>query len=423
MKSREVDLVVIGAGPAGLAAAIKAKERGVEDIIVIERAEQLGGLLHQCIHTGFGLQYYKEDLTGPEYAHRFIKKLKNLKIKYLLKTMVIDISSDKKIIAINPEEGLLRLHSKALILAMGCRERSRGSIAIPGTRPAGIFPAGTAQRFINVEGFIPGKEIVILGSGDIGMIMARRLTLEGATVKAMVEILPYVGGLIRNEVQCVHDFNIPLFLEHTVTEIHGLDRVEAVTIAKVDKDRNPIPKTEKKIKCDTLLLSVGLIPENELSLKAGVELDSVTNGPIVHGTMETSVPGIFACGNVVQVHDLVDDVTIEGELAGASAADYILGKVTPLEKKIHIKAGEGIRYVVPQIISAQRDVNLHMRVLNPDRNVTVRIGKDLLERRFPIVKPSEMVKITLPLARLRMLKEETKELMVTVGVDEDDTRT
>jgi len=416
--SVQADLVVIGAGPAGLAAAIKAKEMGVENVVIMERAEQLGGLLHQCIHNGFGLQYFKEDLTGPEYAYRFIKKAKSLGIKFLLKTMVLDISPDKEITAVSAEKGILHLHPKAIVLAMGCRERTRGAINIPGTRPAGIFTAGVAQRFINVEGFIPGKRIVILGSGDVGMIMARRLTLEGAKVEAMVEILPYVGGLIRNEVQCIHDFNIPLFLEHTVTNIHGLNRIEAVTIAKVDKDKNPISGTERKIECDTLLLSVGLIPENELSLKAGVKLDPITGGPIVDEMMQTTVPGIFAGGNVVHVHDLVDYVSLESEVAGESAANYILSK-TPFHKtKINLKAGDGIRYVVPSVISGQQEVTLYMRVLRPDKNVVLEVGDGLLRRRLPMVKPSEMLKIVLSLNKLKMIRDGTKELVVSCKREE-----
>ena len=349
-------MAVIGSGPAGMAAAIRAREEGAEHVLILERQEQLGGLLHQCVHNGFGLFYFEQDLTGPEYGHRFAEKVKDLGIQVLLETMVTQISPDRQITAVNNREGVLRLKPKSIVLAMGCRERSRGQLNVPGTRPAGIFTAGTAQRFVNVEGWIPGKKVVILGSGDIGMIMARRLTLEGVEVKAVVEILPYIGGLTRNEVQCLHDFHIPLLLEHTVTEIHGQQRLEAVTIAKVNKDKKPVNGTERMIECDTLLLSVGLIPENELSRMAGVALDPLTGGPVVDQWRETNVSGIFAGGNVVHVHDLVDDVSWEAEIAGASAARFARKEEMEKEKKI-LKPGRNIRYVVPQ--SHQRSTRCH----------------------------------------------------------------
>jgi NADPH-dependent 2,4-dienoyl-CoA reductase/sulfur reductase-like enzyme len=405
------DVVIIGSGPAGLAAAVKAKEAGADDVLIVERAEELGGLLHQCIHNGFGLYYFNEDLTGPQYAHRFIEKVKDLKIDFLLETMVLDITPDKKVTLCN-KRGLSTLQPEAMILAMGCRERSRQSIMIPGTRPAGVYTAGTAQRIVNVEGYLPGKEIVILGSGDVGMIMARRMTLEGATVKAVVEILPYVGGLIRNEVQCLRDFNIPLFLEHTVTEVHGLQRVDGVTIAKVDKGGEPIPGTEKKIQCDTFLLSVGLIPENELSLKAGVQLDPITNGPVVNEMMETNVRGIFAAGNVVHVNDLVDNVTAESEVAGESAAEYAMGKLASTKRTINLKVGENIRYIVPHIISGERQVTLRMRVKEPAEKVTLKID-DVLSKSLRVVKPSEMISVQLSAEQLDKIPEHAAELTVT----------
>jgi NADPH-dependent 2,4-dienoyl-CoA reductase/sulfur reductase-like enzyme len=405
------DVVIIGSGPAGLAAAIKAKETGVRDVVLIERGEQLGGLLHQCVHNGFGLFYFKEDMTGPEYAHRFIEKVNDLKINLLLETMVLDITPDRRVTLCN-KGGLFTFQPKAVVLAMGCRERSRQSIMIPGTRPAGVFTAGTAQRIVNVEGYLPGKEIVILGSGDVGMIMARRLTLEGAEVKAVVEILPYIGGLIRNEVQCLHDFSIPLFLEHTVTEVHGPQRVEAVTIAKVDKEAEPIPGTERKIECDTLLLSVGLIPENELSLKAGVELDPITGGPLVNEMMETNVSGIFAAGNVVHVNDLVDNVTLEGEAAGQCAAEYAMGRVIPAKQKISLMPGENIRYVVPHSIAGEKEVTLRMRVKEPKEKVTLKIG-DILTQSLRVVKPGEMVNVQLSKDQLGRIGKRATELVVS----------
>ena len=404
-------MVIIGSGPAGLAAAIKAKEIGADGVVLVERGEQPGGLLHQCVHNGFGLFYFKEDLTGPEYAHRFIEKVKDLKINLLLETMVLNMTRDRKVTLCN-REGMLTLQPKAIVLAMGCRERSRQSIMLPGTRPAGVFTAGTAQRIVNVEGYLVGKEIVILGSGDVGMIMARRLTLEGAKVKAVVEILPYVGGLIRNEVQCLHDFNIPLFLEHTVTEVHGLQRVEAVTIAKVSKEREPIPSTERKIECDTLLLSVGLIPENELSIKAGIELDPVTGGPIINEMMETNVSGIFAAGNVVHVNDLVDNVTLEGEVAGQCAAEYAMGKAIPTKRKINLKAGENIRYTVPHTIAGEKEVSLHIRVKEPKEKVILKIG-DILAKSLRVVKPSEIINVRLSTEQLGRIKEKATELVVS----------
>jgi len=411
MIGQDIDVAVIGSGPAGMAAAIKAKETGAETVVIMERAEQLGGLLHQCVHNGFGLLYFNEDLTGPEYAHRFIEKVMDTKVKPLLETMVIRISRDQELTAISSKEGYITFRPKSIVLAMGCRERSRGALNIPGTRPAGIFTAGTAQRFVNVEGFVPGKKIVILGSGDVGMIMARRLTLEGAKVEAVVEILPYVGGLIRNEVQCLHDFDIPLLLEHTITQVYGERRIEAVTVAKVDNDKNPITGTERMIECDTLLLSVGLIPENELSLMAGVKLDSVTGGPIVDEMRQTNVPGVFAGGNVVHVHDLVDNVSWESELAGESAAKFAMGEKWVEGGKIALRAGRNIRYIVPHTISGERDVTLYMRVNEPQEGIRLKIG-DVMSKALRVVKPSEMLKIELSIEQLKKLKEGTREIVV-----------
>lgn len=393
-----------------MAAAIKAKEEGAEHILMLERQEQLGGLLHQCIHNGFGLFYFGQDLTGPEYASRFAGKVRDLGIQVLLKTMVTRISPDRQITAVNNREGYLHLRPKSIVLTMGCRERSRGQLSIPGTRPAGVFTAGTAQRLVNVEGFIPGKKVVILGSGDIGLIMARRLTLEGVEVKAVVEILPYVGGLIRNEVQCLHDFHIPLLLQHTVTQIHGEQRVEAVTVAKVDKNKKPIEGTEQNVECDTLLLSVGLIPENELSRMAGVDLDPLAGGPVVDERRETNIPGIFAGGNVVHVHDLVDDVSWEAEIAGAWAAK--LAQKGDLEKKgkIILRPGSNIRSIVPQTISGQNDVTLYVRIKEMEEEVQLRIG-DVYHQAFRVVKPSEMIKVNLLQKELNSLRGKTTELI------------
>lgn len=397
----EVDLLVIGGGAAGLAAAIKAREEGVERILVLERAEELGGILPQCIHTGFGLHYFGENLTGPEYISRFIEKLHKLGIEYKLNTMVLRLFPDKRVLAANSDDGLLEIHAGAVILAMGCRERTRGQLNIPGTRPAGIYTAGTAQRLMDIEGYLPGRRVVILGSGDVGLIVARRFAMEGAKVEAVVEILPFPGGSDRNVVQCLQDFDIPLLLEHTVTSIHGRDRVEGVTIAKVDQDGKPIPGTERTIECDTLILSVGLIPENELSREAGLSLDPATLGPVVDEHMETSVRGIFACGNVVHVHDLVDHVTWEGELAGAMAARYLSG-IPPIPKRIRLTPGNNVRYVVPQVISGEEPFVLQMRVKKPIRNAEVRIGKLSISKR--VVKPSEVSTINIEGEALRELK-------------------
>ncbi|MTI71689.1 MAG: FAD-dependent oxidoreductase [Firmicutes bacterium] len=395
------DIVVIGGGPAGLAAAIEAKKNGVKDILVIERDRELGGILQQCIHNGFGLHVFNEELTGPEYAEKFIDELKNQGIEYMLDTMVLDITEDRKISAINTENGLMNIHAKALILSMGCRERTRGAINIPGTRPAGVFSAGTAQRFINMEGYMVGKKVVILGSGDIGLIMARRMTLEGAKVEAVAELMPFSGGLTRNIVQCLDDYNIPLLLSHTIIEIKGKERVEGVVIAKVDENRKPIPGTEKHIECDTLLLSVGLIPENELSLKAGVNIDPRTNGPIVNESMETKVKGIFACGNVVHVHDLVDFVTKESKKAGKSASKYVLGELVEKEEIIKTNADEGIGYIVPQRIrmsNVDEKLELFMRVKDVYKNVKLVIkadGEVIKEFKRKHLAPGEMEIISL----------------------------
>ena len=360
---KEYDLVIIGGGPAGLAAAVAARDAGIQNILILERDNELGGILNQCIHNGFGLHTFKEELTGPEYASRFIREVRERNIDYKLNTMVLNIGEDKTVTAMNRQDGLFNLQPKAIILAMGCRERPRGALNIPGTRPAGIYTAGTAQRLVNMEGYLPGRKVVILGSGDIGLIMARRMTLEGAEVKVVAELMPYSGGLKRNIAQCLDDFGIPLKLSHTVVDIQGRQRLEGVTIAEV-RDGKPIPGTEEYYECDTLLLSCGLIPENELSRSAGVTINPVTNGPAVNESLETSIPGVFAAGNVLHVHDLVDYVSEEAHAAGIHAADYILGAAAGVQKSLPITCRDGVRYTVP--------VSLRPGVLDPEGTVTLR---------------------------------------------------
>lgn len=404
MKKLEYDLVVIGGGPAGLAAALEARKNNVKKILICERAPYLGGILQQCIHNGFGLQYFKEELTGPEYASRFIEAVEKSDIDVKLGTMVMEILDDKKVIAVNREDGMFEITTKALILAMGCRERTRGAITIPGSRPAGVMTAGTAQSYVNLEGYIPGKEVVILGSGDIGLIMARRLTLEGVNVKGVIELMPYSTGLIRNKVQCLDDFNIPLLLSHSIVEIHGKERLEGVTIAEVDQSLKPIKGTEQYVSCDTLLLSVGLIPENELSNKLGCEIDKVTRGPVVNEKRITNIPWVFACGNVLHVHDLVDNVTQEAEIAGRAAADLVNQTAADDEKDVVITHDQNIGYVVPQHIDAlnnkEKIVKFFLRVKNPDEDVRLVVkdnyDKTLMSIKKSIVEPGTMVTFNLP---------------------------
>ncbi|MCH5353832.1 MAG: FAD-dependent oxidoreductase [Acutalibacter sp.] len=419
------DIVVIGGGPAGLAAAIAARDSGVEDVLILEREQELGGILNQCIHNGFGLHTFKEELTGPEYAARYIEQAEERNIPALLGTTVVSLERQGDgilITSVSRQDGLLQIEAKAAVLAMGCRERPRGALNTPGFRPAGIFSAGTAQRLVNREGYLPGKEVVILGSGDIGLIMARRMTLEGAKVKCVAEIQPYSGGLKRNIVQCLNDYGIPLKLSHTVVDIHGKKRVTGVTIAEVDEKMKPIPGTEEEIPCDTLLLSVGLLPENELSKEIGVDLSPVTGGPTVNESLETSIPGVFACGNVLHVHDLVDYVSEEAEQAGKNCAAYVQRKAQGTEQtaegKIPLLPQGAVRYTVPVTLNRDRmedQLVVRFRVGQNLRNATVRVqadGKELLRRKRPVMAPGEMEQVIL---RKEWFTGNEKEITVWAG--------
>lgn len=423
MKQHNYDIVIVGGGPAGMAAAIAAKKNGTDSILILERDTRIGGILLQCIHNGFGLHHFGEELTGPEYAGRFSEEVEKLGIEYKTDTMVLEVNAQKQVTAINSKDGLMQIQAKAVILATGCRERTRGALVIPGTRPAGIFTAGSAQRFVNIDGYLPGKKIVILGSGDIGLIMARRLTLEGAEVKLICELMPFSAGLRRNIVQCVENFNIPLKFSHTITKIHGKERVEGVSVAAVDKNRKPIPETEEFIECDTLLLSVGLIPENEISSASGIAIDSTTSGPVVDEHMQTSAEGIFACGNTVHVHDLVDFVTQESLKAGENASKYVQGIRTKNPKNIVLRPGNRVRYTVPQHIQSNESdtpVSIMFRPTDVYRNVQITVYSNdvrIKSVKKKIVRPGEMQVIELNPEQLGMVKD---NLTVSIEIPEED---
>lgn len=433
MNSKKTDIVIIGGGPAGLAAALGAREAGAENILIIERDKELGGILNQCIHNGFGLHTFREELTGPEYAARFIEKVREEHINYVLNTIVIDVSAagangleTRRVLTLmNREEGLFTVEAKAVILAMGCRERARGALNIPGYRPAGIYSAGTAQRYVNMEGRMPGKEVVILGSGDIGLIMARRMTLEGAKVKVVAELMPYSGGLKRNIAQCLDDFGIPLKLSHTVVDIAGKERVEGVTLARVDKNSRPIPGTEEYIPCDTLLLSCGLIPENELSVGLGVSLNPVTSGPLVNESLETNVPGVFACGNVLHVHDLVDYVSEEAKKAGEKAAEYVSRQKMPEGgSSIPIKTAGGVRYTVPSILrpdfmEEQQVIRFRVGAVYRDVFLTVYLdGTPVLKQKKRTMAPGEMEQVRLKKVDLQQTGQGQGVKEITICIEE-----
>lgn len=419
----EHDIVIIGGGPAGLAAAVAARKAGISDILILEREAYLGGILNQCIHNGFGLHTFKEELTGPEYAARYIDMVEAENIPYELNTMVLDISRDREVTVVSRSGGLQVIKARAVILAMGCRERPRGALNIPGYRPAGIYSAGTAQRLMNIEGFKVGKEVVILGSGDIGLIMARRLTLEGARVKVVAELMPYSGGLKRNIVQCLDDYGIPLKLSHTVIDIEGKERITGVTLAEVDENKKPVPGTEEHYSCDTLLLSVGLIPENELSRCAGVTMSPVTSGPVVNDRLETSDEGVFACGNVLHVHDLVDYVSEEAALAGESAAAYVkAGEEKREAHKVELEARNGVRYTVPQSIDIENmesQVTVRFRVADvyKDRFISVYYGRErVLHRKKKVLAPGEMEQVILKKDSFRDYPD-LKEILICTEVE------
>lgn len=418
---KEAEVLVIGGGPAGLAAAVSAARSGAK-VVILERENKAGGILKQCIHNGFGLKYFNEELTGPEYAERFIDMLEGLPIELYTDTMVLSVNRDRMVTAVSQQLGFVTWHAKAIVLAMGCRERTRGALQIAGDRPAGVFTAGCAQRLVNLEGYMPGREVVILGSGDIGLIMARRFTWEGAKVKLVLEIMPYSSGLNRNIVQCLHDNDIPLLFSHTVVKIHGKDRVEGITYAEVDERRNPIPGTEVYVPCDTLLLSVGLIPENELTEGLNIPMDRVTNGAVVDQNRQTDAEGVFACGNVLHVHDLVDNVSEESMIAGRSAARYALGQ-SGRGEPIPVKCGEHVRYTVPQKVdpAAQEpgeDLRVYFRTDNVYQNVTVelRSGDTLLaRRRRMVVAPGEMENISCKYADIGKISGEISVHIITGG--------
>lgn len=418
------DIVIVGGGPAGLAAAASARKAGIEKSLILERDDRLGGILNQCIHNGFGLHTFKEELTGPEYAQRFIDQVLEKKIEYKLHTMVMDISSDRVVTAMNHTDGMFRIQAGAVILAMGCRERPIGALATPGYRPAGIFSAGTAQRLVNMEGYMPGREVVILGSGDIGLIMARRMTLEGAKVKVVAEVMPYSGGLKRNIVQCLDDFGIPLKLSHTVVDVEGKEHISAVTIAEVGPDRKPIPGTEERYTCDTLLLSVGLIPENELSRGAGVAISNITNGPVVNESLETSIPGVFACGNVLHVHDLVDYVSEEAARTGENAAKFVSAGCRDMAEgeDIQLIPADGVRYTVPSVINPgrmDRMVTVRFRVGAVYKNAAVSVyfnDERVMHNKKRIISPGEMEQVILLKDKITAFKDLKS---ITVRIEQD----